>query len=152
MTDRAAAPAFRTPEELDQRRVALLAFGKSKNMDAQAVRRLRFELFRGDAISRDEADALFEIERTRPECLEWSEFFVDTILDYLLWQQRPSGVLNEPKAEWLMGQVDRTKTLASFALLVAVLEEAHRTPGWYLAAVRGRAAKGWAAPEIARAA
>ncbi len=152
MTERAAEPAFRSHEELDRRRVALAAFGKLQRIDARAVRELRYDLFRGDAIGRDEADALFEIERTRPDCPEWSEFFVDTILDYLLWQQRPSAMLNEPKAEWLMGQVDRPCTLAAFALLVAVLEEAQRTPGWFLAAVRGRASKGWAAPEIARAA
>lgn len=147
-----AEPAFRSPQELDQRRAALVAIQKLQAVNADAVQNLCYDLFRGDAITRDEADALFDIERSRPECEAWSEFFVDTILDYLLWQQRPSGVLNEPKAEWLMGQVDRTRTLASFALLVAVLEEAHRTPGWYLAAVRGRAIKGWAAPEIARAA
>ena len=103
--------------------------------------------------TQDEAEALFSIERNvRPDCPEWREFFVDLIVDFLLWQQRPSGVLNEAQAEWLVGQADSARTLTAFATLVTALEEAHRTPGWFAAAVRGRVAKGWAGPEIARAA
>ncbi|MDE2363379.1 MAG: hypothetical protein KGM42_11935 [Hyphomicrobiales bacterium] len=145
--------AFRTPEEMDYRRAALVAIERLKELNAQAVRRLRYDLFRGDALTRDEADALFDIERAiSMDCPDWSEFFIDTIVDYLLWQQRPSGVLNEAKAEWLIAQVDRTKTLPAFAILVAALQEAERVPGWFAAAVRGRAVKGWAGVEIARAA
>ena len=120
-------------------------------LNAEAVKALRYDLFRGDALTRDEADALFDIERAvSSDCPEWAEFFVDTVVDYLLWQQRPSGVLNEAQAEWLIGQVDRTRSLAAFAILVAVLDEAHRVPGWFEAAVRGRAAKGWPGVEIVR--
>lgn len=145
--------AFRTPDELDHRRSALVAIERLREIDAATVRRLRYDLFRGDALTRDEADALFDIERAaRSECPEWRDFFVSTIVDYLVWQQRPSGVLNEAQAEWLIGQADRTKSLNAFIALVAAIEEAHRTPAWFAPAVRGRAAKGWAAPEIARAA
>lgn len=145
MTAMPATAVFRTAEELDYRRAALVAMQRLQALNAEAVRKLRYDLFRGDALTRDEAEALFEIERrAHPDSPEWGEFFVDTILDYLLWQERPSGVLNEAKAEWLLSQADRTRSLAAFALLVAALEEAHRTPGWFAAAVRGRAAKGWA--------
>ena len=113
-------------------------------INAETVRKLRYDLFRGDALTQDEAEALFDIERTaRPDSEDWVEFFVDTIVDFLLWQQRPSGVLNEAQAEWLLAQVDGARSLTTFAILVAVLDEAHRTPGWFCAAVRGRAAKGW---------
>ncbi len=133
--------------------MALVSIEREGGIDADLVRRLRFDLFRGDALTQDEADALFSIERSvRPDCPEWRDFFIDVIVDFLLWQQRPSGVLNEAQAEWLMGQADRARTLTAFATLVAALEEAHRTPGWFAAAVRGRVAKGWAGPEISRAA
>ena len=133
--------------------MALVSIEREGGVDADLVRRLRFDLFRGDALTQDEADALFSIERAvRPDCPEWRDFFIDVIVDFLLWQQRPSGILNEAQAEWLMGQADRTRTLTDFATLVAALEEAHRTPGWFAAAVRGRVAKGWAGPEISRAA
>ena len=153
MTAAASSHAFRTAEELDYRRSALVAIERLQELNAEAVKKLRYDLFRGDAITLDEANALFDIERAAQEdCPEWAEFFVDTIVDYLLWQQRPSGVLNEAQAEWLIGQVDRSKSLAAFAILVGVLEEAHRVPGWFEAAVRGRAVRGWAGLEIPQAA
>ncbi len=153
MTEHCRAETFRTAVEIDRRRMALVSIEREGWIDADLVRRLRFDLFRGDALTQDEAEALFSIERgLRPDCPEWRDFFVDTVVDFLLWQQRPSGVLNEAQAEWLVSQADSTRTLTAFATLVAALEEAHRTPGWFAAAVRGRFAKGWAGPEIARAA
>jgi hypothetical protein len=153
VTEHFKVEIFRTAVELDRRRLALVSVEREGAVDADLVRRLRYDLFRGDALTQDEAEALFSIERNvRPDCPAWRDFFVDVIVDFLLWQQRPSGVLNEAQAEWLVGQADSAKTLTAFAALVAALEEAHRTPGWFAAAVRGRAAKGWAGPEIARAA
>ena len=153
MTEHFKTEAFRGAVEIDRRRMALVSIEREGGIDADLVRRLRFDLFRGDALTQDEADALFSIERAvRPDCREWRDFFIDAIVDFLIWQQRPSGVLNEAQAEWLMSRADSTKTLTAFATLVATLEEAHRTPGWFAAAVRGRAVKGWAGSEIARAA
>jgi hypothetical protein len=145
-------PPTRSALELDERRAALVAMERLRAVNLETVRNLRREVFADGVVSREEADALFDLERAaRPEAEEWGEFFVETIVDYLLWQQRPSGVLNEAQAEWLIAQVDRTRTLAAFAVLVAVLEEAHRTPIWFPAAVRGRAAKGWPGLDKARA-
>jgi hypothetical protein len=150
VTEGSKAAVFRSAQERDYRRAALVAIERLRAIDAETVRRLRYDLFRGDALTRDEAEALFDIARSAPsECGDWAEFFVDTIVDYLLWQQRPSAVLSEAQAEWLISQVDRTDTLPAFAILVAVLEEAHRTPGWFCAAVRGRAVKRW--PDLAKA-
>ena len=141
MTAQFSADDFRSAVELDRRRLALVSIEREGEIDADLVRRLRYDLFRGDALTQDEAAALFSIERNvRPDCPEWREFFVDVIVDFLLWQQRPSGVLNEAQAEWLVGQADAARTLTAFATLVAALEEAHRTPGWFAAAVRGRVA------------
>ncbi|MFV0281691.1 MAG: hypothetical protein ACK5JM_13145 [Rhodoblastus sp.] len=153
MTEHLKTGIFRTAVESDRRRMALLSVEREGSIDASLVARLRFDLVRGDALTQDEADALFSIERNvRPDCPEWRAFFVDAIVDCLIWQQRPSGVLNEAQAEWLVSQADRARTLNAFITLVMVLEEAHRTPGWFSAAVRGRVAKGWAGPEIERAA
>lgn len=152
MTSLIEPAAFRTPAELDHRRSALVEIERLRALDAATVRSLRYDLFRGDALTREEADALFDVERTaRPDCREWQDFFVCAIVDYLLWQQRPSGVLNEEQAEWLIGQADRARTFNAFAALVATIEEAHRIPAWFAPAVRGRAGRGWAAAELARA-
>ncbi|MCC2102621.1 MAG: hypothetical protein KDJ20_00570, partial [Hyphomicrobiales bacterium] len=96
MTAQFSADDFRSAVELDRRRLALVSIEREGEIDADLVRRLRYDLFRGDALTQDEAAALFSIERNvRPDCPEWREFFVDVIVDFLLWQQRPSGVLNE---------------------------------------------------------
>ena len=148
-----AMPRTRSADELDERRAAVVAIERMNAIGADIVRDLRRDLFGDGVLTQEEADALFDLERAaRPECPDWGEFFVGSIVDHLLWQQRPSGVLNEAQAEWLISQVDRTRTPAAFAILVAVLDEAHRVPGWFEAAVRGRAVKGWAGVEIARAA
>jgi hypothetical protein len=153
VTEGSKAAVFRSAQERDYRRAALVAMERLRAVNAETVRQLRYTLFRGDALTQDEAEALFDIERSaEPHSEDWAEFLVDTIVDYLLWQQRPSGVLSEAQAEWLISQVDRTRTLPAFAILVAVLEQAHRTPGWFCAAVRGRAVKRWPALEKTRAA
>ena len=61
----------------------------------------------------------------------------------MVWQIRPTGIVNEAQGEWLIMQADRTKTLNALAVLVNVMAEAHRTPLWFRAAVRARVSKEW---------
>ena len=71
MTEHFGVDAFRTAVELDRRRMALVSVERDGEVDAELVRRLRYDLFRGDALTQDEAEALFAIERNlRPECRE----------------------------------------------------------------------------------
>lgn len=124
------------------------------------VQRLRREIFTGESITRDEAEALFRLERAvTDKCDSWTAFFVEAITDHLVWQSRPTGVVNTPQAEWLISECDRTKSVTALAVLVNVLAEAHRVPLWLPAAAKGRASAGWqgvsealAAAEVAMAA
>ena len=130
--------------ELDARRVAVVTLRQSGQVTRDDVRRLRREIFVDGAVTRDEADALFALDMSNCEkCPEWTAFFVECILDHVLWQARPTGVVNEGKAEWLLDRADRAKSIAAFTVLVSVLAEAHRTPIWFLAAVKARAQRGW---------
>jgi hypothetical protein len=70
----------------------------------------------------------------------WTSFFVETVTDYIVWQSRPTGLVNGAQAEWLLAQADAGCTLNAFAILVNVLAEADRVPAWLPAAVHGRAA------------
>ena len=120
------------------------------NDDVAALRR---NVFRGGFVNREEADALFALERSPVvKCAEWTPFFIETVTEHAIWQARPTGIVNAAQGEWLLEQADRTRTLNSLAALVPVLAEAHRVPLWYLAAVRARAARGWPGAEIALAA
>lgn len=92
-------------------------------------------------ITRTEAEALFELDHAVADKHDdWTSFFVETITDYIVWQSRPTGLVNGAQAEWLLAQADTGRTLNAFAILVNVLAEADRVPAWLPAAVHGRAA------------
>jgi hypothetical protein len=110
------------------------------NVSEIDARRLRRE-FATQEISRDAADALFAVEylggRKSPE---WTEFFADAIVDHIVWQSRPTGIVNDAQAEWLIERADACKSMGALAVLVAVLTEAHSAPEWLASVVRDRAA------------
>ena len=89
-----------------------------------------------------EAEIMFAIERGRGEkCRAWGDFLVEALIDFVVWDQRPSGVLSEDAAVWLSDQVGETPTPACLALLVAILDEVETVPDWFVPAVRLRATK-----------
>jgi len=128
--------------ELDAARLAILSLKDAAEITAADVANLRREVFADGSVSRDEADALFVLENSSSvKCAEWTGFFVEALTDHVVWQLRPTGVVNESQAEWLIAQVDNATTLPSFALLINVLAEAHRVPLWFLSAVKSRASR-----------
>ncbi len=100
-------------------------------------------------MTRTEAEALFDLDcSVSDKHEEWTSFFVETVTDYIVWQSRPTGILNGAQSEWLLTQADTGRTLNGFAILVNVLAEADRVPAWLPAAVHGRAAA-WPAVAVA---
>ena len=68
---------------------------------------LRREMFADGVVERQEADELFEVERSDvAKSAEWTAFFVEMITDHVVWQSRPSGVVNDEQAEWLLQRAD----------------------------------------------
>jgi hypothetical protein len=65
------------------------------------------------------------------------------ITEHVVWHARPTGIVNDAKAEWLLARADECASLEAMAALVNVLAEAHRVPQWFVAAVRARAGQGW---------
>ena len=112
---------------------------------------LRRNVLAGRPVSREEADALFDVECARIEkCPAWTAFFVEVITDHVVWEARPTGVINQAKGEWVIARADQAASLNGLAVLVNILAEAHRTPLWFLATVRARAACGWEGVAAAR--
>jgi hypothetical protein len=109
----------------------------------QDVAELRARLS-GDAwIGQAEAEVLFAMERTATrKCREWTSFFVEAITDHVVWQARPTGVVNAAQADWLFQHVIAANTLNGYAALVNVLAEADRVPTWLAPALRSQAAAG----------
>ena len=86
-----------------------------------------------------QAEAMFTLERDVATCRAWGDFLVETMLDYLVWDERPAGCLSEARARWLCDQVGESPSPACMALLIAVLDEAADVPAWFPQAVQVRA-------------
>lgn len=127
---------------IDPSRLADRVAGRPVTDDEVAS--LHRHLFSDGSIDRHEAEALFDLERaalSRDE--RWARFFIEAVTDHVVWAARPTGRLAEEQADWLLAQADASRSPASFALLVNVLDEAAQVPAWFTAAVRSRAAAGW---------
>ena len=132
------------PADPDAGRCAILALVRAETVDAAALRHLRGLGLGDGGLSREEADALFAVERgTNLKIPEWDRYFIDAITTHCVWDLRPTGVVNESQGEWLIEAADRARTANALAVLVEVLAAAHRVPMWLTAAVRARQARGW---------
>src|SRR5882724_7809052 len=117
MDDSHCATADR--EDFDAGRAALIGLVPKGEITADDVAWLRRDIFGEYSISRDEAEAMFLLDAAaRRKCPEWITFFVEAITEHVVWDARPTGVVNGPQAEWLIACVDRAKTVAGFAALV----------------------------------
>jgi hypothetical protein len=143
-------------EPLDERRALISSLVKSlaqsgRDLSPSEVRQLRRALFEDEGANREEAQALFDLERAQAApCAEWTEFFFECLTDHVVWQCRPTGVILDDEAEWLVREADRCRLPTGAALLANVLAEAHRAPGWLIAAVRARVAAPEVQAELAR--
>ncbi len=127
---------------IEKTRTMISAMILGRKVTAQDVQWLRREVFAEGEVTRETADELFAVARAKMDnAPEWTELFVELITDHVVWQSRPTGVVSDAEAEWLIGQADRCETVEALAALVNVLAEAHRAPGWFVAAVRARAAQ-----------
>ncbi len=137
---------------MDAGRSSILALVRASLVDAAAIRHLRHLGIGESGLSREEAEALFALEcAATPKIPDWDCFFIEAITDYCVWDLRPTGVVNEAQGEWLIQAADRANTPNAFAVLVTVLEVAHRVPQWFTAAVKARAVRGWPGVQRTRA-
>ncbi|MGO8739198.1 hypothetical protein [Rhodoblastus sp.] len=139
-------------ETFDERRALIFSLARGgRDLLPADVRQLRRALFEDEGVNLDEAQALFDLERAQDApCAEWTEFLVECLTDHVVWQSRPTGVVVDEQAEWLVQEVDRCRLPTGVALLANVLAEAHRAPGWLIAAVRARVAAPEVQAELAR--
>lgn len=119
------------------------------NVTRSDVASMHRHLFADGSLDRTEVEALFDLERAAlSRCEAWTAFFIQAVTDHVVWGARPTGRLDEEQADWLLRQADATRTAASFAVLVNVMDEAQTLPSWFHGAVRARAVAGW--PGVSR--
>jgi hypothetical protein len=136
-----AKPNFFGFDAYDERRSVIVGLTRAgKNLTAAEVRQLRRALFEDEGVSREEACALFDLDRAQDACCpEWTEFFVGCLTDHIVWQERPTGVVNGEKTDWLLREAEDAPSLAALALLANVVAEADRAPLALIDAVLARA-------------
>ena len=114
---------------IDRSRTIISAMILGRRVTAQDVAWLRREVFADGEVTREAADELFAVARARMNnAPEWTEFFVELITDHLVWQTRPTGVVTDEQAHWLLQKADECKTVEALAAMVNVLAEAQRAP------------------------
>jgi hypothetical protein len=134
---------------VEKSRTIVSAMIAGRKLTAQDVAWLRREVFAEGEVTRQAAEELFAVARARMDnAPEWTELFVELITDHVVWQSRPTGLVTDEEAQWLIEQADACKSIEALASLVNVLAEAHRAPQWFVAAVRARAAQ-WKSVEQA---
>jgi hypothetical protein len=127
---------------VEKSRTMVSAMILGRRITAQDVAWLRREVFAEGEVTRDAAEELFAVARAGlNNAPEWTELFVELITDHVVWQSRPTGVVAEDEAQWLIERADACQSVEALAALVNVLAEAHRAPVWFVAAVRARAAQ-----------
>jgi len=132
-------------QPMDERRSVIIALTqRNAALTGADVRQLRRALFEDEGVSREEAADLFALERAQrragfPACAEWTQFFISCLTDHVVWQARPTGVISNEQADWLVRQAETVNSLNVFALMANVLAEADRAPQWFVASVRARA-------------
>ncbi len=129
---------------VERARPAMLSLMQMGKLTLPDVVDLRRELLSDRSPSRVEIEDLLGLDAVlRPEIDAWTDLLVEAVTDHLVWDLRPTGVLDESQARWLIAKVDASKTASSFAILVNILDEAHRVPRWFESGVRQRAVAAW---------
>jgi hypothetical protein len=92
------------------------------------VRRLRRDILPDGVSSRAEAEILIRLDQETARCdRAWTEFFVTELVDFVVWAERPTGIVDEEAALWLSDALDRGRaTRSSRALVHAIVREAER--------------------------
>ena len=77
---------------VDRSRTIITAMILGRGITAMDVAWLRREVFADRAVTREAADELFAVERAGlANASEWTEFFVEMIVEHLVWQGRASA-------------------------------------------------------------
>ena len=107
------------------------AFENRKPISGQELRDLRAEVWGDGSVSAPEAEKLFDLNRSVEPSIEWTDFFVEAICEFMLSQGEPRGYVTEDEATWLLHHVNhegQITTHAELELIVKLLERAEYAP------------------------
>ncbi|WP_181701934.1 hypothetical protein [Chthonobacter albigriseus] len=108
---------------------AILARGTITPAD---VSRLRATVYGNAIVTPEEAEWAFCLDEGCAEkCPEWTQFFVEQVVDFVVHQARPEGYVTPSMADWLIKSVSRdgiVRTESELEVLVKVLDASVSAP------------------------
>jgi hypothetical protein len=76
---------------------------KTKRMDEVDRKTLQRIIFSDGVRSRIEVEVLLQLSRAvRPVDPDWADFVVASVVDFVVWGERPSGYVEQGTADWLV--------------------------------------------------
>lgn len=92
------------------------------------VRRLSRDILPEGVTSREEAEILIHLDRiVRRTDRAWGDWLVAVMVDFVVWSERPTGVVNEDAAMWLSATLDVPRPSRHARRIVeAIVAEAER--------------------------
>jgi hypothetical protein len=107
----------------------IVSRGSITETDLHTFRRIFYE---DGIVTADEAELLFRLNNACPaQPGGWSDFFIEAITDYLVFQERPQGYLTAVNGHWLIDRISsdgRVGSKTELELLVNVLDKARWAP------------------------
>ena len=101
-------------------------------VDLQEILALRRQGWGDGIITREEAEAIFAMNNVIDErSEEWTDFFVEAIVEFVLNGSEPKRMCDDGEARWLIGQIDHdgvVDSLAELETIVRVVEKAENVP------------------------
>ena len=108
------------------------ALVKKGSISALDVADLREDVFKDSVVDKEEAEAVFHLDHAcKVKDPAWTQFYVDALTDYFVWQAKPAGYISTEQAEFLIdnitcdGKIDGASELE---LLLNVLHWARSCP------------------------
>ncbi len=72
-------------------------------VDEEDVKMLQRDVIVDGSLSRDVIDVLIALDRAVSEsCSAFADYLVALVVDYAVWESRPTGVIDRDKAHWLV--------------------------------------------------
>lgn len=103
-----------------------------QKITADALTALRRTVWSDGQVSPAEAEQLFDLnDAADPADREWTDFFVEALVDHVLSRGEPKGFVTDADADWLIGHLDRdgrVDSAAEFEALVRLFEKSDQLP------------------------
>ena len=114
-------------------------------IDDEDVKMLQRDILSDEVLTRDIVDVLIALDRAVPEtCAAFADYLVALVVDFAVWESRPTGVIDRDKAHWLVTTLSAGEGPTQTAQRIAfeIVREAERCDEMLLGfALRKGAAK-----------